>query len=482
MKKLLIFLMIFLTIPTVLADITIITDQQVYNLGNKIKASASLMLGSDFEGLFSLIMTCGNYNLPYFLTPVSLEANSRTAINVPELTTKAQMLENCTILGQLVTNENLPVEQGFSNSFSVTSQLVILPVNSKVTALPGGVLHLVGVINEAYGNNVLRALTKVEFGNSSYSTDAIDGKFSLSISLSKNIRSGRHELKLSASDSKDNFGEYSIELEVIPIPSYIKTVLSQYNIAPGTKVDILSSLYDQADNLINTTLILELESQKKSKVFRKNAQSNEKIGYEFGQYAEPGIYVLTSTYKDLSSQSFINVTEVREVKIKYENESVFVENIGNIPFIDELTFFVQTKLKKYAITKKVNIEPGKQLNFDLSREVPSGMYDVLVRIKEGISAFKEQLNQNLSIMQTGESTLAEEVAIPDNRPVYKKLASAFESISGSLVGADGLLTKNPMAAPLILISLVLILVVRYGRKPLMKLIKRKKEPEEKKQD
>ena len=82
--------------------------------------------------------------------------------------------------------------------------------------------------------------------------------------------------------------------------------------------------------------------------------------------------------------------------------------------------------------------------------------------------------------QMAESVLAADVEIHDNRPVYKKIASGLSSISGALVGSDGVLAKNPLVAPITLVVIVLLLVFRYGRKPIMNLIKGKKD--DKKED
>ena len=73
MRRIYAFLLFFLIIPAALADITITTDQQIYNFGNKLKASASILQDKSFEVLFKLTLSCGNYELPYFLIPVSLE-------------------------------------------------------------------------------------------------------------------------------------------------------------------------------------------------------------------------------------------------------------------------------------------------------------------------------------------------------------------------------------------------------------------------
>src|SRR3989344_4615678 len=480
MKKAVLFFVFLLLIPTAFADITIQTDQIIYNLGNKIKVSASAMQSDDFEGLFKLTVSCDDYRLQYFTTPISLEANSRTALQVPELTASSSMLGKCALIGDLTTNDNLPIEQRTSNPFEVTYNLVILPVNEKIISLPGEEIKIMGVVNEAHGNNVLKANVKVEIDDNSYPSEAIGGKFNLTITLSKNIKSGRHEIVITAADMKNNMGKTATELEITAIPSYIKTILDKDSIDPGSRIEIIPSLYDQADELINTTLELELVSPSKEKVFRKTMASNGKIDYEFSQYAEPGLYVLTTTFKNIAATSLINVSSVRNVKIKYENESVFVENTGNVPFIEELTFLLQNELKKYAITKKISIEPGKLLMIDLSKEVPEGIYNVVLPVSEAISAVKDKINESIANAQTSEGLLANDVQIHDNRPAYRKIASGLGSISANLVGADGVLTKNPLVAPGILAAIVLLLVFRYGRKPIMNMMKGKKKDEDKK--
>ncbi|MBI2650358.1 hypothetical protein HYX04_03515, partial [Candidatus Woesearchaeota archaeon] len=253
-KGVLLFLIALLAVPSAFADITITTDQSIYNLGNRIKASASILQDNSFEGLFELTISCDNYKLQYFLTPISLEANFRTAVNVPELAATSSMLGNCKITGNLVTNDNLVIEQKNSNNFGVTSQLAVLPVKSKVTALPGDNILVSGIVNEAFGNNVLRASTRVVLDNYSSTIDALDGKFNLTIELPKNIKSGRHTIEISASDQKNNAGSSSIELEVTAVPTYVALETSAAQLMPGSKIEITSSLYDQADDLINESL------------------------------------------------------------------------------------------------------------------------------------------------------------------------------------------------------------------------------------
>lgn len=482
-------------VPIAFADIAIQTDQNIYNLGDKIKVSASVLRDNNFEGFFKLTLSCGNYKLQYyFSTPITLESNFRTAIpglDFADLPVTSSMLGNCTITGDLVTNDNLAIEEKESNNFGITNQLVVLPVRTKVTAFPGDSILISGIVNEAFGNNVLKAAAKVALDDNSYAVDAVDGKFNLTIELAKNIKSGNHEIEISASDSKNNAGDYRIRLEVTAIPTYIKTELSNDKLLPGSKIEIMSLIYDQADDLINDSLNLDLESPKGGNIFTKIVQGHDKLDYEFSQYAEPGLYELTSTYKNLFNKASINITAIRAVNIKYENETVIVENTGNVPFEDELTFFLESESKKYPIIKKISIDPGKIIDIDLSKEVPFGIYNVTLPFKEGLSSINEKINETVqkliesaksglgSILPQKENLLAADVMIHDNRPFYKKIVGSLDSITGVLVGSDGLLSRNPAVAPMILIAVALLIAFRYGRKPIMRLIMRKKEDDKK---
>ena len=116
---------------------------------------------------------------------------------------------------------------------------------------------------------------------------------------------------------------------------------------------------------------------------------------------------------------------------------------------------------------------------DLSKEVPDGVYNIAMPLKESLDSIRQTINQSLP---HEENLLAAEVRIEDNRPVYKRLISGIGSITGGLVGADGALTKNPLVAPLMLTAVILLLVIRYGRKPIMSLIRREKKEEPKKKE
>jgi hypothetical protein len=200
-----------------------------------------VLQNNDFEGLFKLTLSCGSYKLQYFYsTPISLEANFRTVVDV-ELPTTSSMLGKCILVGDLMTHDNLIIEEKDSEIFAATDKLIVLPVNSEVTASPGSEIEITGIANEAFGNNVPKGTAKITLDESSYDAEINNGKFETSLKLVGSIKSGKHTIAIDASDPNGNSGSSSVELEITAIPAYIKIEISSDKIDPGTKASIKSS-------------------------------------------------------------------------------------------------------------------------------------------------------------------------------------------------------------------------------------------------
>ncbi len=475
MRKYIVMIAAFLLLtPLSLADIAIETNQQVYSLGNKIKTSASVFTGQAFEGLFRLTLSCEKYSIQYYLIPISLEPGFRTAIDVPDITAAGRMMGKCKMIGELLTNENSVAEKYETKHFKVAGSLIVLLVNEHVAALPSETIKITGIVNEASGNNLAKGSAKISLGSESHESEISDGKFDFSLKIPEQIKSGKHEIVIAALDTSGNKGESSLELDIAPIPTKIEVRANATQINPGEVVEIAASLYDQAGDLINSAIRIDLASPEGTNVFVKESKSNEKIYYEFSQHVQPGPYLLTAAYNHLSSIAQINASEIRLINIQYGNETIIVQNMGNVPFQDKLTFIIQNAAGKFSITKDVSVDPAKLLQIDLSQEVPFGIYDIILN-KSSNDSIQDAKAFLASSARDAGSILANSVTIHDNRPVYKKIAGGFSHASGALVGTKGMLTRNPSIASLIIIILVGIIVIYYGRRPLMKLIRREKD-------
>src|SRR3989338_6427154 len=109
------FLLILL-VSSALAEITITTDQHIYNLGNRIIPSVSIKEAS-MDGSFRIEIECQKYRMLVFLTPVTLEEGYATALNVPELSVSPSMNGACRLNSQLTNIEGFIVKEKVSQSF-----------------------------------------------------------------------------------------------------------------------------------------------------------------------------------------------------------------------------------------------------------------------------------------------------------------------------------------------------------------------------
>ena len=471
MKKIAL-LLFFLILPSALADIAVIPQQHAYNLGNKLKASASV-LSDSFEGLFKISLVCDNYDIQYFVTPLSLESGYRTALYVPELQITPPMLGTCKVTATLSTNNGTAMEEKPSSTFLVTRDLSILPTDDYVSSLPGKLIKLVGVLNEAFGNNVLNATILARIDNFTSASLVDDGTYEIGILLPPDIKSGKHKIELIANDPKSNSGTAALDLNIIPVPSRLEVNVNETTVLPGSKFTITASLYDQAQDLINETLSLTSTSPSGKTAFSKNVASGEAISYDFSQNSEPGDYIITGEYKNMIGKSGISVASIRELQVRYEGQSVLLENIGNTPFIDDLTFYLKDGPKNIPLAKKFSIEPGKILNIDLSKEVPKGIYDIMIPVKEGISTLKNDMQYVFGSdgKESEIKVVADKVEIEDNRPLLKKISNGLSSMTGNVIGADGILTRNSWIAPTLLFGIIGLIIFRYGRKPIKALFR-----------
>ena len=92
MKRISCFLFWLLLLSRLFADISLTTDQPSYNLGNKIKASATDPNKTQNLKVFKMTLSCGTYKIQYFMTPVALKQILQP-LNVPELPATASMME-----------------------------------------------------------------------------------------------------------------------------------------------------------------------------------------------------------------------------------------------------------------------------------------------------------------------------------------------------------------------------------------------------
>ncbi len=469
-KKILLYSLLLILLSSIsFALIDISTTQNTYNLGNKIKVQASILKEENFDGILSLTLNCKNKNTQFFLTPISLQSNFRTSVQIPGFSADDSMLGNCSIRGVLLKNDEA-IEGYYSNSFTISNKLIIEPFTQEIETTPGDIITIDGEILYASGNTPSDVKMTSQFNEKYSSTKTLNGDFTSIIKIPKIIKSGEHTITLEAFDSNFNRGSAPITINIIPQPTRIELELTKQSLNPKESVSFHPILLDQNNDPLLTPIELELKNPTGIKIFKKTVDPNTDIEHIIGQFDTPGTYTLEASLELLDTTESFAVLTKREVKITYQGDSVNVENIGNILYDDDLDFKLDGD-KDYTITEKITLEPGEATTIDLTKEIEQGEYDILLEDdnNQTVTIEKEIVEEEKS------NVVASQVKLDDNRPAPVKVISGFSKLTGAVIGSDGLIADHPFMAPALLVLIILGIVTYYNRGKVKNLLNKEKE-------
>ena len=176
-KRLVILLCFLLAIPFAFAEISIdLTDRESYNLGEKIVPTISIKVDQDYNGFFKLRLICDDFNFEYFTTPLNLEEDVRTQLDIPELTLFESMLGNCRLKSSFDAVDGAKVDTESSNDFLVTNNINII-VDKNLEAEPGKDVIISADIRNDNDETILEADAEIEFMDEKFNVKIISGRF-----------------------------------------------------------------------------------------------------------------------------------------------------------------------------------------------------------------------------------------------------------------------------------------------------------------
>lgn len=455
MKKT-ILIVFFLILPIAFAEVSVKQDLNNYNLGDKISVSASAIEDDDLDGFFKATLECTNYLMQYFVTPISLEKNFRTVIDVPALTVIKDMLGTCKIKAAInsLKGVNESTDEKYTDEFKVKNELNVNCESAE--AIPNKEFEISCIARKISLELVKNGVAKLTYMNNEYMANIEEGIFSFIIFIQGNTRSGMKKTTVDIEDGKGNYGNLIFEFNVKAIPTKLEIEINKEIFKPEEKLEITPALYDHVNDLINTTISLELIDPNDRELISEGVSSSESINYVFDTFALPGNYKIIGYSEGLTQEVIVAVESVSKLEMTYNNEIVLVKNTGNILYDGKTTIVLEDeKGEKFLIEKKLKLEPGQEEEIELSKEVPHGNYNVILP--------EEHSKKN----ETETANVIENVEIRDNRPIYKKAArgveKGFDAVTGAAVGTVGFVSARPLFASIILIVIILVIVLFYSR-------------------
>ena len=449
-----IFAFFLLLAPLALGEITVEISQESLNFGDQIEVSASAVSGVSMSGFMRFTARCGSFSLPYYLTPVDLQAGFRSQLNAPALKALPSMEGQCAIEVDLLDEESEIVEDALSASFSVSDGLRIIILTENLSTLPGTSKKIEGIVRGA-GDKTVNADIEFWYDDESYQTSTFNGKFIVILTIPSMAKSGAHAIKVAAIDEKMNQGSQNEEISVIAVPTNLEVALGEGQQDPGKDISYSITITDQAGDIIAKEAEASIVSADGTYLFRGTSESGASGTYTLGQFLAPGEYSFNAAYEHLFASEPFTINEVKDIRVSMEGDAIIVENMGNVPYKEEARITAKGQEKTYVVKKNLDLEPGQVERILLSKELPGGNYDIQVP-----SGMKAGSQDNSTI---GTSLLAQNVAVSDERSSIKKIGSGLGSMTGAVIGADGLITRNPWYAPILLFSIIGLIGLYYTR-------------------
>ncbi len=322
--------------------------------------------------------------------------------------------------------------------FTINTILALRASTSKYQYWPGDEVVVSGEIDTTA--DTLTIDVTILFDSLRYTTKPSGKNFEYRFFVPKNMNAGDYKLEVKIKDSYGNAGSDDFILTIKQIPTTISNDIPETSYEPGDTLFFEINLFDQSGNTMNADVQVSITDPDSNVLYTGIVNTAQDIELEFGKYATPGTYTITSIYseKDLEDTDRVTVAEVRGITSDLEGETITLKNDGNVVYNDRVDLILvreqNGKEIYYVLAKDITIEPGKEQIFDLSYEVPIGEYTILIDDDTSdISAFDdEELAFYISNLKETTDAKYDGVSFSeDNRAFGKKVDQGLSSITGA---------------------------------------------------
>ncbi len=438
---LLLCFMLLLGAVSASAALNVRTDKETYNFGDQVVVNYDFSRDQDFSGLLKLSLFCTSFDLEFYTLPTNLNAGEKQEVSVPPLSIAGNMLGRCYVAANATSFDKSVSEGSTSGFFNVTSSLSVALLLDRDAYLPSQSVEVSGTVGKSHE---LPATVVLTFLGTKYTSAVTDNAFAYSIKLPKSIKSGGHALEFLVNDSYGNSGFASAGFRVEPVPTRMVNTLGNNSIRPGEPFTVSVSVYDQADDAMNSVASITVADSSGAVVLSasNNTGGVTQLSFPIGQ--KPGRYTLASRALGLAEASPVIVEEVEDASVSFDNKTVVLKNTGNVNYARQFNITL-SGTKSYVVVHDVELAPGEVFEVDLTQAVSGGDY-------------------NISFPTVVTASQLEGVHLEDERPLIKK-TSDFLGITGRAVKVTGTGTGRIQAkfAPFLLLVMVLAVAFFFVR-------------------
>ena len=415
MKNILISI-VFVLLLTSFASAEILLNEQpreIYNLGDAINFPITVKAISDTTGIFKMDLLCNGKEINFYKNGISLLYGEESAFS-PSLILSQDVI--ATTLGFCKVQATLGLDKILTNGFKI-SNWMSLEVSEKQTEFTPSTSVLIqgeSIKDNGKGANGIIDLQLIldPLNNESGILERVgtitNGFFSINFSLPEDIKAGEHQLKLfvyekNIFETKTNTGFLEYTIYVQQIPTNVEILFEDSLVEPGTDLKVKAILRDQTGEKIESNVIITIKNQDDKIMEQIDQPTDEFLSYPILRNEPPTKWAVVAISKKLTSEANFKIKEIKKVDIKLINKTIFVTNIGNIPYCNET---ILVKIGNESLNIKDCLEVDELQKYILA--APDGDYDV-------------------EVVMGGESIITGNVALTGRATSLKKASQGFIS-------------------------------------------------------
>ncbi|MBI2110107.1 hypothetical protein HYT58_02975, partial [Candidatus Woesearchaeota archaeon] len=269
----------------------------------------------------------------------------------------------------------------FTNAleFNLVNEITVTVETDKVHMFPGKTLRLRGKAIKLSGERVGKGQAEILFDDQKFTTDVLFGGFSYDLKLSKNIKSGEHNISITVQDDKGNRGYKGVVVVVDSVIAGLNVNLDKESYLPNDTVIVSASLIDQAGDLIDKEVEIEMLNPKGRSVLKDKFRTNEDVRMKLAEYSMPGEWIIRARVDKSKAEKLFMVEVVNLLKISVGTNKLLLDNIGNVPVKQLLEVKLVGEGVESSIKEDINIRVNESAFIDLSYGTITGEYDIYVQ-------------------------------------------------------------------------------------------------------
>ena len=264
-----------------------------------------------------------------------------------------------------------------AGSFSIIDKIDVNAHANDVHYSPTGRVIVEGTAGNLNGK-LKEGLVYATIDGKTYEENVKNGNFEIIFYLFNAIKSGKHEVIIRVEDEHGNFGVSTFSIIVDPLPTKIVVVSDKEAINPGESLNLKVFLNDQAGDVIEDDVIVNLANENGDIFYDSIKKSAEQFQVTLASDVVPGNYLIKGTYGKLEGQKLFVVGQVLLIDYSVDGQELVVKNAGNILYEGVVQIVLEGSGQSLTISKDMDLAASQEERINLGKGMPSGVYKVTV--------------------------------------------------------------------------------------------------------